>query len=189
MTAVYSTASSGSYDPGRHGAIYAFDPYTTCYNRSSDPSGARWCRSHRSMRRRTIAGRSFECPRPRSPRSAACREATFRSARRRHELGLDASCGLEAKTTPEPEEHEKLKGSLRVSVDFLWRESRDAQRGPEGCGRGGRSDEVSRAPSCQTVRSTCGLEIRAGSTRAQSSGTSVGLGAGVSGCFCCSLTD
>lgn len=37
--------------------------------------------------------------------------------------------------------------------------------------------------------SACGLAIRAGSTQAQSSGTSVGLGAEVSDCFCCGLTD
>lgn len=34
-----------------------------------------------------------------------------------------------------------------------------------------------------------GLTIRAGSTRAQPSGTSIGLGAALSSCFCYSLTD
>ena len=33
MTAGYSTVSSGSCDPGRHGAIYLTRPYTTCYDR------------------------------------------------------------------------------------------------------------------------------------------------------------
>lgn len=45
-------------------------------------------------------------------------------------------------------------------------------------------------PGAVSLPSLCvPLATRAGSTRAHSSGTSAGLVAGVSTCFCCSLTD
>lgn len=76
-----------------------------------------------------------------------------------------------------------------------WRED---HRAPEGAGARP-FGQVSRVmPNCpkplsqtqsRCPASACGSAIRAGSTRAQSSGTSVGLGVEVSDCFCYGLTD
>jgi len=122
----------------------------------------------------------------------------FRSDRRRHELGRDASCRHQAKTAPAPEDHEKV-GVLPQGVDRLpWRGFRKDRRDPEGGEGEGRSAEVSRAmPDCrkplfqaQSLPLPCvPIDDQSRSTRAQSSGTSVGLGAEVSDCFCYSLTD
>lgn len=86
-------------------------------------------------------------------------------------------------------------GSFRVSVDFLG-DDREDRQDPEGCRTQrpfARSEPSVVRPDCPKphlqVQSrfpcrACGLAIRAGSTRAQSSGTSVRLGAEVSVCSC-----
>lgn len=82
-----------------------------------------------------------------------------------------------------------------MSVDFHGEDSERIAETLKVPARGpfGRSEPSGVMPDCpkplfqaqsRWPSSACDLAIRAGSTGAQSSGTSVGLGAEVSGCFC-----